>query len=191
MEELVKTECSFLTSTPIRKNNLMSQCVAEIKDNLDIEPEIIVYGRVCKQRRDVSFFSDTSIGYKYSGKLAPSKPLTPGLLKILKYINKIYNAQFNGILINRYNTGQDYISAHSDDERNLDPIGVVAISHGESRIFRIRNKETKEIVIDIFTENNTVLHMGGDFQKEFTHEIVKEKGIMQPRYSFTFRKHIE
>lgn len=191
MEELVKTEQSFLTSLSIRKSNLMEQCVSEIKNNLDIEPEIIVYGRVCKQRRDVSFFSDTSIGYKYSGKLAPSKPLTPSLAKILKYINKKFNAEFNGILINRYNTGQDYISAHSDDERNLDPIGVVAISHGESRIFRIRDKFTKEIITDVFTENNTVLHMGGNFQKEFTHEIVKEKGIIQPRYSFTFRKHIE
>lgn len=189
MEDLIRTERSFLTTTSIKKSNLIKQCVEEIKDQLDIEPEIIVYGRVCKQRRDVSFFSNTSIGYKYSGKTAPSKQLTANLAKLLRSINKLYGAEFNGILVNRYNTGSDYISAHSDDESNLDPIGVVAISYGSSRIFRIRDKKTKTIVNDFYTENNSILHMGGDFQKEFTHEIPIEKGIIEPRYSFTFRKH--
>ena len=32
--------------------------------------------------------------------------------------------------------------------------------------------------------------MGGDFQKEFTHEIPIEKKIKLPRYSFTLRKHL-
>jgi len=31
--------------------------------------------------------------------------------------------------------------------------------------------------------------MGGDFQKEFLHEIPVQKKIKEPRFSFTFRKH--
>jgi len=33
--------------------------------------------------------------------------------------------------------------------------------------------------------------MGGNFQKEFTHEIPVEKKIKEVRYSLTFRKHYE
>ena len=38
-------------------------------------------------------------------------------------------------------------------------------------------------------KNNMLIHMGGDFQKEFTHEIPIESKIKEERYSFTFRKH--
>ena len=37
----------------------------------------------------------------------------------------------------------------------------------------------------------SMLQMGGDFQKEFTHEIPIEKKVKEPRISFTFRKHTE
>jgi len=188
---LIGTEKSFLSSTIFTDIGLLRNCVKSIKTQLDETPEIIVFGRVVKQRRDVSLFSDTSIGYFYAGKLAPSKPLTEKLGKLLRRVNRIFDAEFNGILINRYNNGDDYIGAHSDDERNLDPIGVVAISVGASRKFRIRDKVTKQIVDDFYTHDNEILHMGGDFQKEFTHEIPKERTVFDTRYSFTFRKHIE
>lgn len=198
-EECIKTNNSILTKINIKdiqqhnkkilKKSLIIKCVEEVKDNLNHYPEIIIAGRVCRQRRDVGFFSDDSIGYYYSGKLAESKPLTKYLKRLLKKVNKFYTTSFNGILINRYNDGEDYISPHSDDERNLDPQGVVSISYGSTRIFRIRNKYSKNIVKDIELNNLDVVHMKGDFQKEFTHEIPKDQTIKTERYSFTFRKH--
>jgi len=83
----------------------------------------------------------------------------------------MFGSNFNGILINRYSTGQEYIGQHSDDEKNLDKSGVIAISYRGERIFRIRDKVTKEIVQDIHLKNLDIIHMGGDFQKEFTHEV--------------------
>ena len=38
----------------------------------------------------------------------------------LTQVNDIFGANYNGILVNKYKTGDDYISAHSDDEKNLD-----------------------------------------------------------------------
>jgi hypothetical protein len=32
--------------------------------------------------------------------------------------------------------------------------------------------------------------MGGDFQKEFTHEVPIEKKVREGRYSLTFRQHL-
>ena len=50
-------------------------------------------------------------------------------------------------------------------------------------------KETKEIMCDESTTHCSILHMGGNFQKLYTHEIPIQKKIKEPRISFTFRKH--
>lgn len=87
--------------------------------------------------------------------------------------------------------GDDYIGAHSDDEKALSVNGVVAISYGSNRIFRIRNKKTKKIIADIDTGHCKIIHMEGNtFQSLYTHEIPKTKKVHKIRYSFTFRSHI-
>ena len=115
--------------------------------------------------------------------------MTPALIELLELVNSIFNTEYNGILVNKYKTGEDYISAHSDDETNLDKCGVVAISYGATRKFRIREKNTKKKVGDYPMVSYSMLQMGGDFQKEFTHEIPIEKKVKESRISFTFRKH--
>jgi alkylated DNA repair dioxygenase AlkB len=189
----VQTEKSYLGiySLPDENKDLVERCVKEIDGKLLKNPPIIVYGRQAYQHRSIGFFSNESEGYRYSGQLAESQAMTPGLSELLEIINNMFQAKFNGILVNRYENGEDTIGAHSDDEKFLDPVGVVCISWGESRTFRIRNKQTKEIVKDIQTEPNKIIHMAGDFQKEFTHEIPMEKKKKNPRVSFTFRRHLQ
>ena len=96
---------------------------------------------------------------------------------------------FNGILVNKYMDGNDYIGAHSDDETKLDGLGVVSISYGTERIFRIRNKNDRSIVCEELTRHCGILHMGGNFQKLYTHEIPKQHKIKEARISFSFRNH--
>ena len=67
----------------------------------------------------------------------------------------------------------------------------MAISYGTVRKFRIREKQTNKIIKDIPTISNKIIHMGGNFQSEFTHEIPVEKKAKGTRFSLTFRKHIE
>jgi DNA oxidative demethylase len=164
--------------------------IDEIDNELIVRPEIIVFGKKANQNRSVGFFSDTSIGYKYSGQIMKSKPLTPYIKNLLVEINQKFNSDFNGILVNRYTDGTDYIGAHSDDESGLGNNGVVAISYGATRKFRIRDKKTKTIMQDFPTVSNGIIHMTSQFNKEFTHEIPIEKKVKEVRYSFTFRKHI-
>lgn len=92
-------------------------------------------------------------------------------------------------MVNKYDDGNNYIGDHCDDEKTLDKGGVISISYGAVRKFRIRDKVTKKIIIDIPTKSNSIIHMGGDFQKEFTHGIPVEKKVKEVRYSLTFRKH--
>jgi alkylated DNA repair dioxygenase AlkB len=170
----------------------MEDIVSEIDNNLVKRPKIMVFGKECEQNRSVGFFSNESIGYKYSGKLAASQPLTDNLSQLMGFVNEFFNADFNGILINKYEGGDDYISAHSDDEHGLSSnAGVIALSVGAVRTFRIRDKKTGAIMVDVPTNPDMMIQMCGNFQKEFTHEIPKQKRVHGVRYSLTFRRHLE
>lgn len=190
---LLSTENSALIVYDLEEDifNLIEECLVTIDNELDVNPEIIVYGKICHQHRSVGFYSDVSKGYNYSTSNTPTKKMHPCLTQLLNYINNKFNYDYNGILINKYANGEDYIGKHSDDERGLDDkVGVVVLSYGAVRKFRIRNKQTGAIEIDIPTDPRKIIQMAGKFQKEFTHEIPVEKKIKGVRYSLTFRKHL-
>lgn len=161
-----------------------------------------MYGKPCRMRRNVGFFADPNdtYGYFFSGQLMETQPLTEELKALLEYVNKHFGSDFNGILVNEYVDGQDYISRHRDDEtaldkNTLDTVGVVSISTGQRRTLRIREYagpgKTGPIVCDAPTEPYHALCMvGKDFQTALTHEVPKEaRAGSEPRLSFTFRRH--
>jgi alkylated DNA repair dioxygenase AlkB len=195
----VQTNASHLFAIPLKNadtdadadtdaNELLSRCVNEVKVQLLHHPPIVVFGKQCNQQRNIGFFSNESIGYRYSNQLARSQPLTQSLMELLQRVNTATEADFNGILVNEYENGTDYIGRHSD-ETGLSAIGVACISYGAVRTFRIRDKTTHQKVADIPTTSDEIWVMGGQFQQEFTHEIPVEKKVKHPRISFTFRKH--
>jgi len=193
--KFLETEKSFLETHVFEHPELLELCIKDVESKLLEGPEIFVYGKVCRQPRDVAFFQNAlpdgtaSHGYRYSGRTMAAQPLTDSLLQLLECINIKFGSTYNGILVNRYLNGRKYISAHSDDETGLNQTGVVALSYGATRTFRIRNKADKTRVIDVPLCSGEIVHMAGDFQKEFTHEIPKETRISDVRYSFTFRVH--
>jgi len=207
MQTLLKTKKSallfypdFYPLTPALKNSLETI-------PLNHKPEICIYGKICHQQRNVGFYSDGKVGYKYSGQTTNIFPLSPQpeLVSILNKVNKELELDFNGILINEYVDGSNTISAHSDDEKDLATLDkvidhgdyklwgsvVASLAYGAVRKFRIRDKNTKKVILDFKHLPGGLLLMVGDFQKEFTHEIPKESTIKEGRFSLTFRKHIE
>ena len=183
---------AFLAKAPFANKALLEKCVAYVKPLLEHQPAIVVYGKMCKQPRNVGFFSNESIGYTYSRQLMQSQPLGLDMAELLRMVNELLGANFNGILVNEYENGTNTIGAHSDSEVGLDAnVGVVAISYGAERKFRIRNKSDNSIVCDEPTTHCGLLVMGGaNFQKLYTHEIPVQKKIKDSRISFTFRKHM-
>jgi len=182
---------AFLNYGIYENTELLEKCINDIDCQLEERPELIIFGKKCKQQRFVGFFSNDSIGYKYSNKLMESKSIPESLLKIMDDVNEIIGSEYNGVLINKYMNGNDYIGAHSDNETGLDPrCGVICISFGAERNFRIRNKNDKKICFEVTTQNNSIIQMSGNFQKIYTHEIPIQKKIKEPRFSLTFRKHL-
>jgi len=111
------------------------------KLDLVIRPEILMFGKICHQNRNVGFFSNEEDieGYKYSRQIAEAKEMPLFLVQLLERINEEYSTKFNGILVNEYTTGNDTIGVHSDNEKELPKDGrVFAISLGASRILRFK-----------------------------------------------------
>lgn len=166
---------------------LLQQCS---QLSLEVEPTFKMFGKTCCMHRCIGFFSDSSVGYRYSRQISASQPLPDFLAKLLEQVNTQFHSQYNGILVNLYRSEKDYISKHSDNEAELDPTaGVVALSLGASRTFRVRDKSTNAIVKDVDTQHGQLIRMSGNFQKEFTHEIPRGGGDADVRISLTFRVH--
>jgi alpha-ketoglutarate-dependent dioxygenase alkB family protein 2 len=191
-----------------------AQAYRECAPKLEERPVIKLFGAEARQRRDVGFFSDQSEGYRYSGQLAASQPLEPGMARLLDLVNATTGARFNGVLVNRYNGGNDYIGKHSDDESALDVVGVASITYYPEhfptrdpplrpRDFRVRARASgvrledgralskNDVAADVPLRNLDLCWMyGKDFQRTFAHEVPRRATSKDLRVSFTFRKHL-
>lgn len=174
---------------------------------LEHQPVFQMFGRECRMRRDVGFFAEDGVaGYAYARQISVASTLPSPLARFMALINRICGAKFNGILINRYNGGEDYISPHSDDESGLEPdVGVVAISLGAVRTMNFKSTTKPFVTHDIDMANGSALCMNGTrFQRDYTHGIratkkaigvtpfqsKEERRQATTRISLTFRKHI-
>lgn len=189
---LLETPESALISimaTNEQREIILSATESALEEKLVVRPDVVVYGKPGHEPRNVGFFSDAVDEYVYSRKSHKSKKMTDPLRALLLEVNKAFGAEYNAILVNEYVDGRDNIGPHSDNKEHLDDAqGVVAISVGVGRKFRVRNKKTKE-KRDFVTRDCEFLQMRGKFQEEFTHEIPPELTIKKKRISLTFRKH--
>jgi alkylated DNA repair dioxygenase AlkB len=197
---------------------LVAAAVEEVRDKLETRPVCNVFGYK-RQPRDLAFFgtSDT-YGYFYSGTCAVTNPIGPKLRALLEFVNTDEELKraihlstarqhtdapfaFNGILVNRYNDGNNHVGRHSDSEAGLDPsAGVVIITYNEGDARKLRftvhpnapsnTQKFKHGREDVTLEHNGLLVMAGPaFQRSYKHELPKEAGCRGARYSFTFRVH--
>lgn len=180
--ELVKTVVREASPQLFKHPKLGSQCGT--RDNR----------KDMHMNRSCGFFANPkdSYGYFFSMQLMASIPPTDAMVELMALVSELIGAKVNGVLINEYANGKEYISAHSDDERGLANTGVFAISFGAARKFRIRIKETKVIACDVPTRHMHALFMqGSEFQRDLTHEIPPQGGIDGVRRSMTFRYHLK
>ena len=80
----------------------------------------------------------------HSGRKRFSEEIFLILKKTVNYLNKLV---LEKNLINKYENGEEYIGKHSDDEKGLEPkCGVICVSYGAIRKFRIRDKKSGEVI---------------------------------------------
>ena len=150
--------------------------------------DVFVYGKTHPTPRKSTFVSDAVEGYRFSGKMVPSRAMQPADSMFIRTVNGLVGESYNSILYNRYADGKDKIGSHSDDERDIVPgSDVCIVSRGTPRTFRVRDSKTRAIVVDVLTLPYHGLIMSGDFQTMFKHEIVQDAKVSTPRESASFR----
>ena len=176
----IDTGNSFLNLYSFKDEGLLTSCLKEIEGKLNIS----IF-------RKVGFFSDTFVGdYKYGNlKLTKSQPLTPSLDKLLKIVNEYFDTDSNGIIINEYKNGSEFIHKHNDSKNHCDK-GVFIISYGATRNFRVFDRKGNKIK-DIPLIHCEMLQMSGKFQEEFEHDLEKDESVKQSRFSFNFHNYRE
>ncbi|AUN97174.1 alpha-ketoglutarate-dependent dioxygenase AlkB [Bacteriovorax stolpii] len=150
---------------------------------------ITLYGKTFPQPRLTAWYGDPGVKYSYSNIHMQALPWTPVLLKLKTQLENDLNVRFNSVLVNYYRDGNDHMSYHSDDEKELGPNPTIAsLSFGETRSFQLKHKfdlEKKTVIIPI-TDGSLVV-MKDELQHFWQHKISKTKKIIGPRVNLTFR----
>jgi len=150
--------------------------------------ELIIFGKHIITKRKVAWYGNKGIEYNYSNSTKKAIAWTNELLELKNSIEKITDTSFNSCLLNLYHDGEEGMSWHSDNEKELgeDPI-IASLSLGTGRKFVFKHKITKQKV-SVFLESGSLLVMKGKTQELWLHALPKTKKIHSPRINLTFRK---
>ena len=166
-------------------NSIFHQLMNEIKWKHD---ELTLYGKKIITKRKVAFEGDDQIEYTYSKQQKVASPWSHLVLELKQILEKELNTQFNGCLINLYDSGEIGMAWHSDNEPELDTEGIIAsLSFGATRTFQLKHKQTGE-KIDLILENGSLLLMDMESQRYWLHQLKKEVKVKEARINLTFRQ---
>ncbi|GAB3484762.1 alpha-ketoglutarate-dependent dioxygenase AlkB [Marinomonas epiphytica] len=147
-----------------------------------------MFGKKVAVPRKVAFVAQKGLGYRYSGKDHWGVGW-PDELRVLKdQAEALAGQEFNSVLLNWYQNGEDYMGWHADNERVLGPAPQVAmLSLGVSRDFVFRLKKNPKIKHSLLLEGGSWLVMEASTQVLWEHSLPVRKRVMQERISLTFR----
>ncbi|NRB38665.1 MAG: alpha-ketoglutarate-dependent dioxygenase AlkB [Pseudomonadales bacterium] len=167
------------------------------------QDQIRIAGKVLDIPRLQCWYGDSKAYYQYSGIHLTPQPWSPLLLEIKQRIESLSGFTFNSALINLYRDGQDSVSWHADDEKELGENPVIAsISLGQQRPFSLKPKKNLKLCpsldlngtpakpsrLNIMLNHGSLLIMKAGVQSHYLHCIAKQDGIDAPRVNITFRK---
>ena len=152
-----------------------------------VQEEISFYGKTHNLPRLTAWYGDSDKQYTYSGITVNALPWSSLLLDIKEKIESVSNISFNSVLLNFYRDGNDGVSWHSDDEKELGENPIIgSVSFGEIRPFQLKHKFLDE-KIKIELNHGSFLLMKGETQHNWVHQIPKTKKQIKERINLTFR----
>jgi alkylated DNA repair dioxygenase AlkB len=160
-----------------------------LKTEIDWKQEQInIFGQTHDIPRLTAWYGDFGKSYTYAGISVEPSSWTPTLLQIKEKVESVSNIQFNSVLLNRYRSGNDGVSWHSDDEPELGVNPVIgSVSFGQSRPFQFKHKDLEGVKQKVTLEHGSYLLMKGETQHKWLHQIPKSKKEMEERINLTFR----
>lgn len=147
----------------------------------------IVFGKLIVTKRKTAWYGDKPFAYTYSKITRTALPWTKELLDLKKLVEKRSGATYNSCLLNLYHTGDEGMSWHSDQEKELKKNGTIgSLSLGAARKFAFKHKATKQ-TLSIVLQHGSLLLMKGNTQVHWQHRLPPTKKVSTPRINLTFR----
>jgi alkylated DNA repair dioxygenase AlkB len=161
----------------------------ELRDTTAWGQDIIkLYGKDINVPRLTAWYGDEGTSYVYSGIRNVPRPWTEALLEVKRAVEPLAGSAFNSVLLNRYRTGKDSVSWHSDDEPEFGEQPVIAsVSFGGARTFQLKHKRRKEWTVSLELTHGSVLVMRGTTQANWLHRVPKTLKRVDERLNLTFR----
>jgi alkylated DNA repair dioxygenase AlkB len=146
-----------------------------------------IYGKNIAFPRLTAWYGDNDKHYSLSGITLSPTPWNDEILAIKNKIEPESKVVFNSVLLNRYRSGSDSISWHTDAEKELGKNPVIASANfGETRKFQLRHHITKE-KLEIDLKHGSVLIMQDELQHFWQHQVPKSSKPLKERINLTFR----
>lgn len=159
-----------------------------MKNNIEWKQESMhMYGKQVNFPRLTAWYGDNDKPYSFSGITLKPRTWTKELITIKEKIEPLSNVVFNSVLLNRYRSGNDSISWHTDAEKELGLNPVIAsVNFGATRKFQLRHIHNKE-KIEIELTHGSLLIMQGELQHYWQHQVPKTSKVVEERINLTFR----
>lgn len=149
--------------------------------------EVVIFGKRIVTAREVAWYADAGISYRYSGTTKEALAWTPDLLFLKSLAERLTGHTYNSCLLNHYHDGSEGMGWHSDDEKSIVRDSAIAsLSLGAAREFRLKHKRTDQRV-SIQLESGNLLLMTGATQRHWLHSLPKTQKVQTARINLTFR----
>ncbi|KFD55475.1 hypothetical protein M513_03527, partial [Trichuris suis] len=157
--------------------------------------EVTVFNRRHKIPRQQLAMGNPGITYSFSGNCLPAEPWDQVVLALRDHIVQSTQCQYNFVLINRYENGNNYIGEHRDNEADLDPNApICSLSLGSKRDFLFRHSRRRQRAADapnnvlLQLDHGSLLVMKPPTNRHWYHSLPKRRRQLGVRINFTFRK---
>jgi alkylated DNA repair dioxygenase AlkB len=163
-----------------------------LREEISWKPDVVkIYGKTIITKRQVAWYGDEGIKYRYSGINRYALPWTSELIQINSTIQTLMNESYNSCLLNYYSNGNEGMAWHSDDEKELNPeTGILSLSFGANRRFCFKHK-FRDLKTELILEHGSALLMDAMCQKYWKHSLPLMKKIQDARINLTFRNIIQ
>ena len=149
--------------------------------------EAIIFDKKVITKRKVAWYASQPFAYTYSKITKSALPWTTELLNLKHKVEAISGEKFNSCLLNLYHTGDEGMSWHSDNERQLKQQGAIAsMSLGAERQFVFKHKKNQQ-THGLVLQHGSLLVMKGTTQTHWLHRLPPTRKVTSPRVNLTFR----
>jgi alkylated DNA repair dioxygenase AlkB len=151
---------------------------------------IRIYGKAHPLPRLQQWFGDAGLDYTWSGIHMVPEPWPDELREVKEKVEDVAGERFNTVLLNLYRNGQDTVSWHSDDEKDLGSAPTIAsVSLGAERNFVLRHNDPTDLdSVTIPLPHGSLLLMAGTTQSKWKHALPRRKSVVGERINLTFRR---